>query len=545
MADFPLQRQAWRYYKLLLPLAILPEVFRFIILGAVVPPYLDDIVGITDSIVRLILTSPLFMILFVIIPLSSALVIEFATFFSTTRRLRRGLLPSEPIIGAGELLHVVVIPAYKEPHEVLCRTLDSLAGQSISKERSCILLALEAADKSAPETLEFLRMQYDGCFGNIWSTTHQLEGPEIPGKSANENFAVRWLHQYLLQSGHDPSSVMLTICDADTVFPPLFLEHLEATFHLQADGERFLYDAPLNTWGNFLDRPFNPVVRHYEQTRCLQHTMGLLLGSVPCFSNYSLTLSLAHKINFWTVDNMPEDVHTFNKVEIINRMGLVTVPVFSVLVNDLVGDFKNRYIQAKRHSWGVTEVAWLMSLREHSRVEFRIWAATVSKNLAMEIWSQTSVKLLTFCFPVSWRFFLKIDPLTLYFLIGISSWMYVVQWVVRSLMLWELWYVILRSHPTVRLPTKLTFWFLRIFEFPLELVASHCFSIVPRWLMLIRAFRTPHFRYVTAPKGLSSPGGTPVTKVSQSKVNEILMNRASSPVHEGSSPTRHPNIPGA
>ena len=48
-------------------------------------------------------------------------------------------------------------------------------------------------------------------------------------------------------------------------------------------------------------------------------------GYMPCWATAQM--------GYWTVDNMPEDVHTYNKVSILNRAQLPTVPVYSLIVN--------------------------------------------------------------------------------------------------------------------------------------------------------------------------------------------------------------------
>ena len=47
----------------------------------------------------------------------------------------------------------------------------------------------------------------------------------------------------------------------------------------------------------------------------------------------------------------------------IHTHGSMTVaPVWSLISNDLVSGWKDRYIQAKRHSWGVTESMWALTV---------------------------------------------------------------------------------------------------------------------------------------------------------------------------------------
>lgn len=329
---------------------------------------------------------------------------------------------------------------------------------------------------------------------------------------------------------------MMTVCDADSTFAPRFLEHLECAFHRQPDGKDFLYDSPLNTWGNFLDKPFNWIVLHHELKRCLAHTSTMFLGRAPCYSNYSLTLALAHKMDYWTVDNVPEDIHTYNKVSLINRAALPTVPVYSLIVNDLVPGMSDRFVQAKRHSWGITEVPWLMAIYGHPKVEFRTWLGLLLQSLSTEIMAASLPVNITLFFPVTWQIVLGIAPLARYFLLAVMIYAFVLSAVAENILLFFVWYVLLRDHPTIRKPRVLTLVAMRLLDWPLETVSHAALYIAPRWLMLARAFRTPHFRYVCAPKGSAlqrpakSSGGWLMTRSLSNAVARVRSpSRTSSP----------------
>jgi len=538
LAGLPLQRDAWRFYKLLLPIALLGPILTCVMMLLVLPHYVADVIRVIDTVVESVLTSPFLCIMLIAVPAVAGLVMNVLNIGALLLRLHRGLQPAPlpPSLACCELLHVVVIPAYKEPLEVLHRTLDSLASQTVTRERVVILLALEDADRGASATFEHLRQRYKGTFAGFWGTVHTLQPHEEAGKASNVNTAVRLLYESIVVDGIDPEAVMMTVCDADSTFAPRFLEHLECAFHRQPDGKDFLYDSPLNTWGNFLDKPFNWIVLHHELKRCLAHTSTMFLGRAPCYSNYSLTLALAHKMDYWTVDNVPEDIHTYNKVSLINRAALPTVPVYSLIVNDLVPGMSDRFVQAKRHSWGITEVPWLMAVYGHPKVEFRTWLGLLLQSLSTEIMAASLPVNITLFFPVTWQIVLGIAPLARYFLLAVMIYAFVLSAVAENILLFFVWYVLLRDHPTIRKPRVLTLVAMRLLDWPLETVSHAALYIAPRWLMLARAFRTPHFRYVCAPKGSAlqrpakSSGGWLMTRSLSNAVARVRSpSRTSSP----------------
>eukprot|EP00965_Chrysotila_dentata_P134854 4460181-Pleurochrysis_carterae.AAC.1 len=64
---------------------------------------------------------------------------------------------------------------------------------------------MEASDPDAASTFEALRAEFAGTFRALWRTEHVLQPGEVPGKSSNENYAVRWLYKQLALE-HDPYS---------------------------------------------------------------------------------------------------------------------------------------------------------------------------------------------------------------------------------------------------------------------------------------------------------------------------------------------------
>ena len=88
--------------------------------------------------------------------------------------------------------HVVMIPNYKEPIEVLERTLTELARSPLARKQITPILAMEESETEAPEKARQLAAQFEPCFAHFLVTYHpsNLSG-EIPGKGANETWAAR------------------------------------------------------------------------------------------------------------------------------------------------------------------------------------------------------------------------------------------------------------------------------------------------------------------------------------------------------------------
>ena len=74
------------------------------------------------------------------------------------------------------------------------------------------------------------------------------------------------LCEHVQQREMDSYKVMVTVCDADSLFDTVFLEQVEGEFWRQPDGRRFIYNSPINTHRNL--PACNPLVMVFEQLRC-------------------------------------------------------------------------------------------------------------------------------------------------------------------------------------------------------------------------------------------------------------------------------------
>jgi len=84
------------------------------------------------------------------------------------------------------------------------------------------------------------------------------------------------------------------------------------------------------------------------------------------YSNYSLLMGYAEELDFWDPEVIPEDFHMMYKAMICSNGAQSVCRVWSVISNDTVTDFNDRYVQAKRHMWGVTNIAWIVAILRHA-----------------------------------------------------------------------------------------------------------------------------------------------------------------------------------
>jgi len=217
---------------------------------------------------------------------------------------------------------------------------------------------------------------------------------------------------------------MVTVADADSHFDYVFLEQLESEFCKLPDGRRTLFDSPINTYRNLPE--CGSLVQHFEISRS-QFCTFTHIEHQPCQSNYSLTLGFAHSIDYWDGDNTSEDMHTTLKAMAFNNAALNTVvTVWSLILNDSVTGFCDRWTQAKRHMWGIEETAWVLSL--FSVLRYRVWAVLLKKAAGALLTTSVVPPWLIFCFPQTIRAIAGLSQLTLMIMAGLFAGAFVYSW---------------------------------------------------------------------------------------------------------------------
>jgi hypothetical protein len=278
------------------------------------------------------------------------------------------------------LVHVCVIPTYKEPLGTLRKTVGTLHAQSCAKEKLIVCLATESRDTEAPEKVKALLSEFgDGLLG-LFYTTHVLAEGEAVGKSSNTAWAVRCVKHTLVDTwGFVPEDVLLTICDADTYFDVQFMDCL--AFHHAQD------PLPYNTTYQAVECFFPNIwaVPIIVRIKALIDSVGFLGQLASPFSHpfpfaiYSQSLRTAIDCGYWDVDIIPEDWHHFLKCWFRRDGNFRVVPVFLFMGNDAIEDEtwwaanKARYTQAKRHAWGAIDLAYIVCqyAARMDRVPFR------------------------------------------------------------------------------------------------------------------------------------------------------------------------------
>lgn len=262
--------------------------------------------------------------------------------------------------------HVIVIPTYKEPVEILGRTLDALAAQHRATERVVVVLGMEERESDARAKAQGLIDSHGASFLRMVASVHPGNIPgEEPGKSSNEAWAGRVARATVDELGIDPALCTITSCDADSVLDARYLAAVAKSFAAEERRHLSFWQAPLFFYNNIWQVPA-PV----RFTTWMQHAVQLGELATPNFdslpiSTYTMSLELCERCGYWDPAVIPEDWHAYLNCLFETGEEISTHPVFLPTMGDATdGDgwrdaVKNRYEQLRRHSWGAEDVGYI------------------------------------------------------------------------------------------------------------------------------------------------------------------------------------------
>jgi cellulose synthase/poly-beta-1,6-N-acetylglucosamine synthase-like glycosyltransferase len=276
--------------------------------------------------------------------------------------------------------HILIIPNYKEPVEVLRKTLTNMAQQYEARKRITIVLAMEAGEDGYAAKAETLRDEFGNQFAHFYYTAHPRGLPgEMQGKSANAAWAGRWIKRKLVDElKYDINCLTISTSDADTIWHRHYFFAL--TYLFAVDPQRYtrFWQAPIRYHDNIWEiNPMMRLIHVYSTAFELAYLAAPWWIPLP-MSSYSLSMRLLDISGYWDADVIADEWHMFIKA-FFARDGTVEVtPIFLPFLSratsgkNLLDEMRNRYQQTLRHAWGSKEVGYMVAkMLEHPELPIR------------------------------------------------------------------------------------------------------------------------------------------------------------------------------
>lgn len=267
-----------------------------------------------------------------------------------------------------EYYYATLIPFAKETKRVLVPTLDSIVESEYPVERKILVLSSEAKCPDGKCVAHQIARKYEKHFGKIVVIDHELKEGEMVGKSSNENFAGRVLLEKCAEWGIDPSKVLVTSNDADMSIAKGYIS--ACVYWLLKQPERVRNSTVLqpiptdhkNIWDT------SPLVTIKVLLGTLWRTAIYFMPSMlTVYANYTMTLEMLKRIDFWDPDIIQEDIRVHSKSLFKFGSDFKIVPIYCVIEGEpVIG--KNaadtlwlHYKQVRRWAWGAAEIAYIVT----------------------------------------------------------------------------------------------------------------------------------------------------------------------------------------
>ncbi|CAE7183402.1 ANKRD50 [Symbiodinium necroappetens] len=260
-----------------------------------------------------------------------------------TRNTIPANLPHCAVVGSQEecgrrFRHIVIVPCYLDPINVLFDCLGSLLSQR-HPESLVVVVAFEKKTPDLQQKIETVRTAFQGRFGELLLTVHTIQwAREIPGGCSNKNFALHTVQQHVsMDPRYQETSYTVTTCDTDTLFSPHYFEVLEKAYNEENPPSSSrpvklcVWQGPLFYNWNLDQRPF--FNRITGIMRSLMMLGGLISFNLNPMSVFSYPLELGQMAGFINPRYSVDDIIFLVRVMCSAQQGipvkLLRAPVIS------------------------------------------------------------------------------------------------------------------------------------------------------------------------------------------------------------------------
>ncbi|WP_299004962.1 glycosyltransferase family 2 protein [uncultured Shewanella sp.] len=333
--------------------------------------------------------------------------------------------------------HLVIIPCFKEPIEVIQQSIESILKQTINAQNNIILIiSFEAKSPNLNASKRALMNTYEKQFYLFNVLVHPIDiKNEIPGKCSNERFAVKqvltMIHQ--LPNEFNLRNILLTVMDSDTLLHRRYLEYIAQDYEksIGSDSVNIIWQAALFYNWNLNQSPF------FTRITALFRTIWMIGFNIPfqvhSMSVYSSSLTLCIDNNFFDPTYQMEDMHYF--VSSMNtRKGKIKLrPVYlPVICGPTSGDNWQEEIsewhrQTKRWSIGAFEVFHYICIKAFNLGIIMTSRLTITMTLLYGLFQSIIFFATLIAVPI-WHHYQLTNDAKLWYILGLIPWLFII-WV--------------------------------------------------------------------------------------------------------------------
>lgn len=289
--------------------------------------------------------------------------------------------------------HLILLPTYKEPLEVLAPAYNAVINSTYPKDKIIMVVGFESRDDpdKITQTKKYLQ-KIEKKIKAIYTTIHPYGLPgEAPGQGSNKNWMINQVLSQLKERGIDPQDVLVTTLDADFVIHPQFLAGALHKYLATPQNERDqrTYTGVFLYYNNYWQAP-TPMRLIATGTAFWQ--LAEMVGSdkYQNFSSLSINLKSLLAIGLWIPNKVNDDSGFYWKAYFHFGGNYKVIPHFLPISGDatldvtLLKSFQNQYLQLKRWAYGVEHIPFVFK-EYFRRVDIDFWDKT--DKLLFVVWA--------------------------------------------------------------------------------------------------------------------------------------------------------------
>jgi len=276
---------------------------------------------------------------------------------------------SVPVQNWKEMYHLISIPNYKEPFEVISASLQSIVNNDYPTEKTIVVLSFEKrAGNERKEVARKLEQEFSGKFFKLFVTFHPDGLPgEIPGHASNDTWAVKQVKKEIIDPlGIPYEKIIVTFADTDTRFPSRYFSYLTYRYLTHSQPERTSFQPIPLFNNNIWAAPF------FSQTSSFSNSFWQIIcqergpDSLITFSTHSMSFKTLLEIGYKQPNIIADDSRIFWQCFFKFNGNYRVEPLFySVSMDSNVGKnffqtLKHIYKQKKRWAYGVEDIPYFL-----------------------------------------------------------------------------------------------------------------------------------------------------------------------------------------
>jgi len=266
-----------------------------------------------------------------------------------------------------DIYHLIILPMYKEPYEVVESTFNCLLNVDYDKSKMIVVLACEEADKENANIISSkIQEKYGNSFYKFLITFHpmNIEG-ELAGHGANDAWATEKAKELIDQLNIPYENILVSSFDIDACVYPKYFSCL-TYYYLTVNKPLRTSFQPVPLYlNNVWQSP--PLSRVFSFSSTFWHTMNQERPEkLITFSSHSMPFKALNDVGFKQKNVVSDDSRIFWQCYFEYDGDYKVQPMYYPISMDancaetFLQTLKNIYKQQKRWAYGVGEVPFFI-----------------------------------------------------------------------------------------------------------------------------------------------------------------------------------------